>query len=188
LQSAVSQNCILPSIAKAGALGRIRGPADYKSAIQQIENLRCVTVFPSSITKRQADCCQSSNAEFTTETRAAGQRPGSSDPPTGFWLRAWSGRGPGSSARPGNRPIWCKCPSKSAPTSRSPDAGLPAPEPDPAAAARRPICLRESVAWQRLSLMPPAPERRLRMVGQVAGGWQAQSSPQMGFTGRRARW
>ena len=50
LQSAVSQNCILLSIAKAGALGGIRGPADYKSAIQQIANLRYVTVFPSSIT------------------------------------------------------------------------------------------------------------------------------------------
>jgi len=50
LQSAVSQNCILLSIAKAGALGGIQGPADYKSAIQQIANLRYGTVFPSSIT------------------------------------------------------------------------------------------------------------------------------------------
>jgi hypothetical protein len=49
LQSAVSQNCILLSIPKAGALGSIRAPADYKSAIQQIANLRRITVFPSSI-------------------------------------------------------------------------------------------------------------------------------------------
>jgi hypothetical protein len=39
-QSAVSQNCILRSVPKAGAPAKILWPADYKSAIQQIENLR----------------------------------------------------------------------------------------------------------------------------------------------------
>jgi|ERR1035441_5650957 hypothetical protein len=43
--------------------------AECNSAIQQIANLRYVTVFPSSITKRQADCRQSSNAEFAAEKR-----------------------------------------------------------------------------------------------------------------------
>jgi hypothetical protein len=39
-QSAVSQNCILLSARRCGAPTGIRCPADYKSAIQQIENLR----------------------------------------------------------------------------------------------------------------------------------------------------
>ena len=36
---------------------------------------------------------------------------------------------------------------------------------------------RQPAAWQRLSLMPPAPERRLRMVGRT-GGWRVASSKQ----------
>ena len=45
LQSAVPQNCILHSAGRVNALARVLGPADYKSAIQQIANLRYVTVF-----------------------------------------------------------------------------------------------------------------------------------------------
>ena len=41
LRSAVSQNCILPRIGKQQrARGAFGNPANYKSAIQQIENLR----------------------------------------------------------------------------------------------------------------------------------------------------
>jgi hypothetical protein len=46
-QSAVSQNCILQSLGRLGAPARVECPADYKSAIQQIENLRYVTLFAS---------------------------------------------------------------------------------------------------------------------------------------------
>jgi hypothetical protein len=41
-QSAVSQNCILQSRRRLEAAASVRRPADYKSAIQQIENLRYV--------------------------------------------------------------------------------------------------------------------------------------------------
>ena len=46
-QSAVSQNCILRAW-KTSAPRRFRSPADYKSAIQQIENLRYVTELASA--------------------------------------------------------------------------------------------------------------------------------------------
>jgi hypothetical protein len=36
----VAQNCILPRVAQLAAAASVQGPADYKSAIQQIENLR----------------------------------------------------------------------------------------------------------------------------------------------------
>src|SRR5947207_3299268 len=39
-QSAVSQNCILPAVGYRAACSCSRCPADCKSAIQQIENLR----------------------------------------------------------------------------------------------------------------------------------------------------
>ena len=39
-QSAVSRNCILRSSGPVERTGIARRPADYKSAIQQIENLR----------------------------------------------------------------------------------------------------------------------------------------------------
>src|SRR5271169_738176 len=39
-QSAVSQNCILLSARRSDAPPDVGRPADYKSAIQQIENLR----------------------------------------------------------------------------------------------------------------------------------------------------
>jgi hypothetical protein len=39
-QSAVSQNCILLRVGSLAAAVTIQRPADYKSAIQQIENLR----------------------------------------------------------------------------------------------------------------------------------------------------
>ena len=45
-QSAVSQNCILPSVRTLEAHKR-RCPADYKSAIQQIENLRYFVTGPA---------------------------------------------------------------------------------------------------------------------------------------------
>ena len=50
-QSAVSQNCILLSAARFEAAGVVPSPVDCKSAIQQIENLRYVTVFASQRTK-----------------------------------------------------------------------------------------------------------------------------------------
>ena len=43
LQSAVSQNCILRKSSNSGPPGNIRDPADCKSAIQQIANLRYVS-------------------------------------------------------------------------------------------------------------------------------------------------
>ena len=46
-QSAVSQNSILQREGGFGAPARVQRPADYKSAIQQIGNLRYVTVFAS---------------------------------------------------------------------------------------------------------------------------------------------
>jgi hypothetical protein len=49
-QSAVSQNSILQSSDKFGAPARVQRPADYKSAIQQIGNLRYFTVFASLAT------------------------------------------------------------------------------------------------------------------------------------------
>jgi hypothetical protein len=39
-QSAVSQNCILRSVRKVDTSVSVQSPADYKSAIRQIENLR----------------------------------------------------------------------------------------------------------------------------------------------------
>jgi ATP-dependent DNA helicase RecQ len=42
LQSAVSQNCILPVVTDSESVGEPRRPADCKSAIQQITNLRYV--------------------------------------------------------------------------------------------------------------------------------------------------
>ena len=95
--------------------------------------------------------------------------------------------GPGSWAWLGNGLTCGKSGSSSSLTCGSPDAGMPAPVPDPVAAQRPSITLREPAAQQRLWLMPPAPERLLEMAGQVAGGWQAESSGRMGFTGVRAR-
>jgi hypothetical protein len=46
-QSAVSQNCILQSVPTLEAATCIRGPADYKSAIQQIGNLRYFVTGPA---------------------------------------------------------------------------------------------------------------------------------------------
>jgi len=40
LHSAVSQNCILRGVSQSEPAGTCRRPADWKSAIQQIENLR----------------------------------------------------------------------------------------------------------------------------------------------------
>src|ERR1039458_9674761 len=77
------------------------------------------------------------------------RRPDSSGPPTGFesqlseeWAQT-HGQGWGMA-------LLVAKSKRTAPSCGSPDAGLPAPEPDPAATQRRPICLGEPSAWQRL--------------------------------------
>src|ERR1035438_4664574 len=53
-QSAVSQNCILLKVRSRQAVKGIRCPADYKSAIQQIENLRYFVTGPCPPTSERA--------------------------------------------------------------------------------------------------------------------------------------
>jgi hypothetical protein len=48
---AVSQNCILLAVRTLEAVEGIRCPADYKSAIQQIENLRYFVIGPALLQK-----------------------------------------------------------------------------------------------------------------------------------------
>src|ERR1035437_981297 len=84
--------------------------------------------------------------------------------------------GPGSWAWLGNGLTCGKSGSRSSLTCGSPDAGMPAPVPDPVAAQRPSITLREPAAQQRLWLMPPAPERLVGMVGRWLEGGKVQEA------------
>jgi hypothetical protein len=56
------------------------------------------------------------------------------------------------------------------------------PEPDPAAAQRRPRFLREPAAWQRLWLTPPPLGRLAAIMGQLSGGSQSERTGRIALT------
>ena len=60
---------------------------------------------------------------------------------------------------------------------------MPAPVPDPVAAQRPSITLREPAAQQRLWLMPPAPERLVGMVGRRVARCKKRSNGLYSGTG-----
>ena len=95
-QSAVSQNCILPSTGRFDTAGIVPSPADWKSAIRQIENLRYGCCLRRSTLARLAreNLTPGTDGELAQDGQPAaarrGTRPLPSDARTAWATPPWT--------------------------------------------------------------------------------------------------